>query len=281
MTEENDTISIATENEESITRCLNCGTEVFDKFCPHCGQSTSVPKKLNNKTFGKSVWMSFARLNPGFLNTFLKLIYKPWEVISDYIHGKQVGYSHPISMLIQFTLYSTFIMMFLEGILEVELLVKQQFEEGTPWLIRALKDSTVVRVLWISVPVIFAAYLAYWNHGSRRFTFSEYIIGALYLVITIRIYDFLFTPINYFLNDSEPISDYRLFYIGIVALFFGSITLFKAFPIRSQWKGVMLFIGFVAMSIIFLLTYHIFFTWIDDFIMGKDMSNWIDNYFAD
>ena len=277
--EELSLISDAESEEESVTLCLNCGTEVTDRFCPHCGQSVAVPKKLNNKTFGKSVAMSFARLNPGFLNTFIKLSYKPWEVVKDYIHGKQVAYSHPISMLIQLTLYTSFIFMIFEGLFDIKLSYSHQWEEGTHWFIGVLKDSTVVRVLWVSLPFIAAGYLVYWNHGSRRFTFSEYVIAALYLMISIRIYMFIFAPVNSLFYAGDEYSDFKVAVISLSGLTLGSIMVIKAFPIKNIWKRIGYYIMFLGVAFGFYIAYYMLFYYIDDLLIGKDMGNWIENFF--
>lgn len=261
--------------------CLNCGTEVTDKFCPHCGQSAGVPEKINNKTFGKSLAMSFARLNPGFFNTLVKLSYKPWEVIRDYIHGKQVPYSHPVSMLIQLTLYTSFIIMFIEGILEIDLVKFDRDHGEDPWWIRTLTDSTVVRVLWFSIPLIGAVYLAYWNFGSRRFSFSEYIIAALYLIISMRIFSFIFTPVNFIYFNGEADSVFNISVIFIIGIIFGTIIIFKAFPIASKWKSAVVFIWFLVLALLFYLVYSMFFQFMYDIIVGNNTENWLQRYFDD
>lgn len=275
-------VSYEESSEEKVTVCLNCGTEVSDNFCPHCGQSTSVPKKLNSKTFGKSVAMSFTRLNPGFFNTFVKLTYKPWEVVRDYIHGKQVEYSHPISMLIQIALYFSFIIMFVEGIFDIDLLKdSEQSEEGVNWFIKTLKESTVLRSIWIAIPFIVAVVLAYWNHGSRRFTFPEYIVAGLYINISINIYSFLLLPINYFWFDGESMSDFRLFTIVCLYLIFGCVMVFKAFPMSSRWKDGAFFLWFIALAVVLFVIYTMFFSFLNALISGNDMNDWVSNYFKD
>lgn len=66
--------------------------------------------------------MSFARMTPGFWDTFVGLMFHPWEVIRQYIHGKRVKYSPPITMVIQLLLYFTFIYTVLGNIFHVDFL---------------------------------------------------------------------------------------------------------------------------------------------------------------
>lgn len=259
--------------------CLNCGEAVSGKFCSNCGQPANVPEKMNNKTFGKSVILCFSRLSSAFFRTLISLIYKPWDVIRDFIHGKQLRYSHPVTMLIQLGLVSTFIFTFLEGAFGI-MLVNNSEVEGN-WFIKLIKTSPVIKVLWVSVPVIFAGYLVYWNFGSRRFTFSEYLIAALYIIISIKIISYIFYPINYYWFDGDPLSDFNFYIVSVSMLILGGITVLKAFKIKSKWRAALQFGLFGALAFVFLLAYTMFFQFIDDVILGKDTENWISNFFSE
>lgn len=268
------------EKEIELKYCLNCGEEINGKFCSNCGQPTSIPQKLNNRTFGKSVVMCFTRLSGAFLNTLVKLCYKPWEVIRDFIHGRQMPYSHPVTMLIQLALVVTFLGAALEGIFDYKaLMVSAHYEGG--WFIRSLKESTVIRIMWYLVPFIVAGYLAYWKYGSRRFSFSEYLIAGLYLIISVRIYSSLLLPINYFSGNDETIHDIGVYTSLAIGFVFGIITIYKAFPIPSRWKRIMQLTFFLVLAFVIMIAYATFFNYIDDLLMGKDMDNWFEKMFED
>lgn len=268
-----------------VTRkiCLNCGTEITDKFCPHCGQSVKVPERMTNHTFWKSVFATFTRWNTGFLNTAKKLSYKPWEVIKDYIQGKQVNYSHPVTMVIQLGLYTAFIVMFVEGLLEINFRPNFFDEENTNWFIASLKNSTVLKSLWISFPLSLAAYLVYWKHGSRRFTFSEYVIAVLYFLCSIRLYTFFFSPVNYILSkgDIDLYSYYNCVIVALCGLFLGVPLICKAFPIKSKGRRIWTLIKFFIVGFFFVAIYWIIFAFIDDLLSGYDMDTWFYDYFIE
>lgn len=264
-----------------VARCLNCGTEVSDRFCPHCGQSVSVPERITNRGFGKSILSTFSRWNSGFLNTLINLSYRPWDVIKDYIHGKQVNYSHPVTMIIQVSLYTTFIIMFIEGLFEIEFHKAIEENDTANWFVKTIKDSTVLRSLWVSVPFIIAAYLTYWKHGSRRFTFSEYVIAALYFMVTIRVLTFVVSPINYFLSHGESLSSFNLVFIAIIGLTFGIIMITKAFPIQSKVTRITMFVLFIIISLIVTYIYIMISEFIEDVIVGSLNENWINDYLSE
>lgn len=271
------------EIDEDVTReeeskyCLNCGAEISGNYCSNCGQLTSVPRKMNNRMFGKSVLICFSRLSSTFFHTFVSLMFKPWEVIRNFIHGRHVSYSHPITMLIQLTLVTTFIITTVEGLFDISLFQQTEYEGS--WIVKALKSSVVIRICWYAVPFIIAGYLAYWKFGSRRFTFSEYLIAALYLVITIRIYFLFISPINYLWFGGDTTSDLTIVVVPLLGIIFGGITIFKAFPIKSKWKSAFMFIFFLALSFGLMVLYTTCYNFIDDVLMGKDLDNWLIDYF--
>lgn len=96
--------------------CKNCGRKFDGNFCPACGQPATVGGRLTMRTFAKSMGMSYARLTPGFPATLRGLLCHPWSVISDYINGRRIKYSPPVTMLIQVILLASVILIFLRGI---------------------------------------------------------------------------------------------------------------------------------------------------------------------
>lgn len=237
-------------SEERGKCCLNCGTEINDNFCPHCGQSTSTPSKLKMKNFGKSLIMSFGRLTPGFLNTAKGLMFQPWNVIRDHIHGKHIPYSPPITMIIQIFLYSTIIYAGLDAIFGTDLNTEKSLfgYEGDNGIIKMIDQSVVVATLFIGVPMCFGVYLAYYRHGARKYNFAEYLAGFIYLFAAIKLWDTLFTVIGSVGLLHFEIANLTM----IIAIFFSIVILFKAFPQKKWWKSVALLFwcGFVLMILL-------------------------------
>lgn len=233
------------EIEEKVKFCLNCGTEINDKFCPHCGQSTAVPSKLKMKNFGKGVIMSFARLTPGFFATAKGLIMHPWTVIRDHIHGRHVRYSPPITMVIQVFLYATILYTLIDSLFGTSLVEQYNFNEGmfnleereniNPLLIM-LDQSVVVQALIFAFPICFIVYLAYYRHGARKYNFAEYLSAYVYMYAALIIYDIIFGLLYLIMND-DVVSESLTFSLIFI---FSVVTLIKAFPQNKWWKHVML-----------------------------------------
>lgn len=242
-----DIIQATSETEEEVKYCLNCGTEINDKFCPHCGQSASTPSKLKMKNFGKSLLMSFGRLTPGFLNTAKGLMLHPWVVIRDHIHGKHVPYSPPITMLIQIFLYATIIFTSIDSFLGTDLNTDESMFDysGDNPILKMIDQSIVFATLLIGIPMCFGVYLAYYRHGAKKYNFAEYLAAFVYLFAAITLWDNLFTLLNLIPGIGfDPTS-----LTFIIILFFSVVILLKAFPQKRWWKsvGLLFWCGFVLM----------------------------------
>jgi hypothetical protein len=81
------------------TSCLNCGTTVTDKFCPHCGQKIEV-KRLSWRTLLEEIHYFFFDEEGGFFKTVAELTIRPGRLYKDYLDGKRKRYDEPISFLL-------------------------------------------------------------------------------------------------------------------------------------------------------------------------------------
>ena len=241
------------EAEEKVKYCLNCGTEINDNFCPHCGQSAATPSKLKMKNFGKGVLMSFGRLTPGFLNTAKGLLFHPWKVIRDHIHGRHIPYSPPITMLIQIFLYGTIIFAGIDAVFGTDLHEEESLfgYEGENAVLKMIDHSIVFATLFIGIPMCFGVYLAYYRHGAKKYNFAEYLAAFVYLFAAINLWDSIFELLNLIPGIGF---DATILTFGIL-LFFSVVILLKAFPQKNWWKSValLLWCSIVLMfSVIFI-----------------------------
>ena len=241
------------ETEEKVKYCLNCGTEINDNFCPHCGQSAATPSKLKMKNFGKGVLMSFGRLTPGFLNTAKGLLFHPWKVIRDHIHGRHIPYSPPITMLIQIFLYGTIIFAGIDAVFGTDLHEEESLfgYEGENAVLKMIDHSIVFATLFIGIPMCFGVYLAYYRHGAKKYNFAEYLAAFVYLFAAINLWDSIFELLNLIPGIGF---DATILTFGIL-LFFSVVILLKAFPQKNWWKSValLLWCSIVLMfSVIFI-----------------------------
>jgi hypothetical protein len=77
--------------------CLNCGTEVTDRFCAHCGQENLETKE----SFGQLVGHFFADIthyDSKFFTTIKDLLFKPGFLTRQYFVGRRTKYLNPLRM---------------------------------------------------------------------------------------------------------------------------------------------------------------------------------------
>ena len=79
--------------------CLNCGTVITDKFCPHCGQKKEV-EKLTWYSLLHEIAHFFSHIEKGFLNTSYQLLIHPGKILREYLDGKRIKYQKPVSLFL-------------------------------------------------------------------------------------------------------------------------------------------------------------------------------------
>jgi Protein of unknown function (DUF3667) len=79
--------------------CLNCDTALTDKYCPHCGQKSTVDR-ISWHHVVEEVLHFFTHLEHGFLATTRLLITQPGLLNKNYLDGKRKSYHKPISFLL-------------------------------------------------------------------------------------------------------------------------------------------------------------------------------------
>ncbi len=77
--------------------CLNCGSIVEDRYCPHCGQENLEPKETVGHLF-MHFFEDLTHFDGKFFNTMKPLLAKPGFLTEEYIKGRRVSYLHPIRM---------------------------------------------------------------------------------------------------------------------------------------------------------------------------------------
>lgn len=241
-------ISSSSTDDRDAVVCLNCGEECTGNYCSACGQSVHTPQRITMKPLWKSVAMSFARLTPGFWTTFVGLIIHPWEVIRQYIHGKRIKYSPPVTMVIQLLLYFTFIYTVLGNIFDIDFISSDELElpQEWGWFINMLLNSDLFGRLIIAGYMALNCYIVYGLATGRRYNFAEYFIAAVYMGCCFSIYSNILRPLDLINHGWTDIAKM------LSALIIGTMALNKAFPIKKPLKRWLTWLLFVFMNIAIL-----------------------------
>lgn len=80
-------------------KCLNCGAECTDAYCPKCGQKTSV-KRFQLKEIVTNTIHSLLGSDNKLWHTCVCLLTRPGHMIREYLLGKRVCYYAPVPLLV-------------------------------------------------------------------------------------------------------------------------------------------------------------------------------------
>lgn len=77
--------------------CLNCGTQVDDKFCPNCGQENLETREPFWSFLFHNLGHYF-HFDSKFLKSFVPLITKPGQLTKEFIAGKRASHFPPFTL---------------------------------------------------------------------------------------------------------------------------------------------------------------------------------------
>ena len=89
--------------------CLNCGTEVADRFCSHCGQE-NIETREPFSHLVSHFFQDITHYDSKFLLTFKYLFTKPGLLTKQYVDGRRMDYVNPIRLYI-FTSFVFFLVL--------------------------------------------------------------------------------------------------------------------------------------------------------------------------
>ncbi|MBS1778326.1 MAG: DUF3667 domain-containing protein [Bacteroidetes bacterium] len=83
------------ERKEKV--CLNCGAQLYDRYCHKCGQENVEPKE-NFLHLTRHFLEDVTHFDGKFFSTVKALILKPGFLTAEYIRGRRASYINPIRL---------------------------------------------------------------------------------------------------------------------------------------------------------------------------------------
>lgn len=80
------------------TTCLNCGSQLTGKYCPHCGQKADTPR-ITFHYLVEEFLHAFIHADKGLLTLIKRLAINPGRVATDYVEGRRKSYFNPFGFL--------------------------------------------------------------------------------------------------------------------------------------------------------------------------------------
>lgn len=234
-----------------MKKCLNCGNDCYDRFCPKCGQSTAT---------GRTTWRSFSltsllemlRFQGRNLHTCGELLLHPWTVIANYTAGRRVRYSSPLLFLLTLAILGTLLSSW-AGL--------EDHDDRSSYLLRFHSFSSGMFTVCMLPPAILSLRIVYRKYGIKRYNTPELLIAGIYLSALSFLIDIILLPFDAWIIDTSG-TNFTIF------LVYCSVCVFKAFPIRPLWKAELRFIWFVILTGLFLGIYILALEEITKLILG-------------
>lgn len=93
-----DAANMNNTGDQANTRCLNCGEMFSGDFCPNCGQKASTGRITVKSSF-QSFLAAVSSMDSAFFRTMGNLLWRPGNLVREYICGRRVRYVHPVKLL--------------------------------------------------------------------------------------------------------------------------------------------------------------------------------------
>jgi hypothetical protein len=162
-------------------KCINCNIEVYENFCPNCGEKSKTPK-ITFKSILNATLSTITNMDKGFLFNVKNLFIKPNDIVNDYIRGKRKNIFNPISFLIisvtTYLILDSLIGVTSERIVSNSKLHSFGIETGR-FLKSQFKYFWVLSIIWLCIPtkLIFGKY-----NFAEHLAINYFVIGQSTLV---------------------------------------------------------------------------------------------------
>lgn len=202
---------------KGTVRCINCGMEFSDNFCPRCGQDATV-RRLDWQSVRKGIsllWGMESRLLPA---TLLQLLFRPGYLVSDYLRGKRQLSYPPMKMLIILALVNIIILKSTEFFFpEIKTVANEEISLvlWTKYL-NWMKESPGWAMLTINSLFILPTWLVF-RHAPRYYfhTLPEGFFLQVFLSSLMLLFDIFPDSIGNIMFIYYPVAYYQLFGYGM------------------------------------------------------------------
>jgi len=218
--------------------CLNCGHEISDEFCPHCGQKSDTARITSRTLIKSDILGSVWHVEAKFLRTLKHVLLGPGRMGMDYISGKRVKYYSLFFLLLILFGFNVLAMHFY-----LDLNPKEIPEESSKLVDVFSKYSKTI--LFVLIPLL--ALNAWILFNRIKLNFAEHIIIAsvsLSGILILLLLDDLVSIIAIY----KPLSK---IFNGIDQIIVLSCIVFPAYTYWNAFKKSYLKLGLVWRLLVF------------------------------
>ena len=236
--------------------CLNCGNLTTDKFCPKCGQKTTVHKYSLKHFIEHDLIHGIWHVDNGILFTIKELFTRPGHSIREFINGKRIGYFSFVTMLLLILGISHFLSEYSQVKIsdlmpESSKGITNEFEEFTK---KYPKTMLVIMIPFYSI------FSFLWFRKSKL-NLTEHFVLNSYKTVAESMIGLLFVVVIIFLSNIKALM--------LIYSFISFLTLIYSYWYYKQFFSVY---GYSKKSLIIrsvaIVSSYIFFSMLVGVIMG-------------
>lgn len=242
-------------------KCLNCGKELTDKYCSHCGQKTDTHRITFKNFIFHDVLHGTFHIEKGILFTAKEALTRPGKAALDYIYGKRKPY-YNFFLLILLTIG---LMLFLKNYYN-EIIIEQgkniikdisNLNEASQKMEYIFAQKSKI-VIFIFVP--FAAINSFIIFRRKKLNLSEHtIIAAMILlgILLLSTFAIILFYLDLFIDISSTVDNFLKYTIVLLIFLYTIYGYFNAFGNDYSKLGfayrIILFYAFICIELIILL----------------------------
>tara|TARA_R110000868_G_scaffold9349_7_gene46794 strand:+ start:5421 stop:6158 length:738 start_codon:yes stop_codon:yes gene_type:complete len=240
--------------DDALTYCKNCESEIVKNYCQECGQKASVNQVTFKETIDDFIESVFS-INAPLFKTLKYLIVNPGALFNNFLLGKRKRYYKPVAFFVLTTIIYLLIRSLIgfDPLMDTSVSVNSDDEMMVLARENMLMNSNNFLFLFVFSLSVFLKLFFYKTYALAEFVVvSFYIVGIYTLLITINLFFIQFVNAEF-----QAIA----FIFMAVYFIYAMITFLKIPKILIVIKATILFFLATAVYQIlaFLISYLIVF----------------------
>jgi len=171
-----------------MTTCKNCGAQISDQYCSHCGQK-AVTERITAKYLLDEFFHFFTHVERGFLYTSWHMIVSPGKTAKEFIDGKRKTHQPPVSYFLIWTAIYILFLYWMEKAFGENAAIDYKQYYG-PGATTKFAISHLSFVLIVMMP--FHAFYLWLLVTRKQYYYFETIMANIYALGTIILFQFVF-----------------------------------------------------------------------------------------
>lgn len=169
--------------------CKNCGTEISDQYCGHCGQEI-ISSRLSVKHIIKDASHGILHWESSILKTFKELILHPGRFLRTYIEGKRKPFVKPFSYFIFIQTLYVIVFHWLSdkyfAFVTASVTVNGEMSQSQLTKFEEIKHAITSNINYYNYvfPLIVAMFWRLFLKKKTGVNYAESLVAALYLIGT-------------------------------------------------------------------------------------------------